>query len=158
MRCSCTKSFAGAARRRKTTVVKRGLEYGVRPPVFYGNLWEQTGENGFPRKPRGNLFCSYRNLRTYLEIINLGPIGILHSSSLLATVAGAILVWRAACARRAISARARIWLEPPEVSLQTRTLTICVYIYIYTHTHIYIYVYTHIHTYIYICIYVYIYI
>ena len=28
---------------------KKGLEYGVRAPVFYGNLREQTGENGFPR-------------------------------------------------------------------------------------------------------------
>ena len=27
------------------------------------HLREQTGENGFPRKPTGNLFCSYRNLR-----------------------------------------------------------------------------------------------
>ena len=32
------------------------LEYGVRAPVFYGNLPEQTGENGFPRIPTGILF------------------------------------------------------------------------------------------------------
>ena len=43
--------------------IKRVLEYGVRAPVFYGNLREQTGENGFPRKPTGNLFCSYGRLR-----------------------------------------------------------------------------------------------
>ena len=42
---------------------KRGLEYGVQAPVFYGNLREQTGENGFPRIPAGSLCCSYRNLR-----------------------------------------------------------------------------------------------
>ena len=28
---------------------KRGLEYGVRAPVFCGSLREQPGENGFPR-------------------------------------------------------------------------------------------------------------
>ena len=38
------------------------LEYGVRAPVFYGNLREQTGESGFLRIPTGILFCSYRNL------------------------------------------------------------------------------------------------
>ena len=43
--------------------VKRGLEYEVWAPVFYGNLWEQTGENGFPRIHTGSLLCSYRNLR-----------------------------------------------------------------------------------------------
>ena len=36
----------------------RVLEYGVRAPVSYGNLREQTGENGFPRKPTGSLRCS----------------------------------------------------------------------------------------------------
>ena len=43
--------------------IKRGLEYGVRAPGFYGNLREQTGENGFPRIHTGSLFRSYRNLR-----------------------------------------------------------------------------------------------
>ena len=45
---------------------KRGLEYGMRASVFYGNLREQTGENGFARIPTGSLSCSYRiseNLR-----------------------------------------------------------------------------------------------
>ena len=28
---------------------KRVLDYGVRAPVFYGNLRERKGENGFPR-------------------------------------------------------------------------------------------------------------
>ena len=55
-------------RRRLPTVVvddvhnhgaKRVLEYGVRAPVFFGNLREQTGENCFPRRPTGSLFCSY---------------------------------------------------------------------------------------------------
>ena len=32
---------------------KRVLEYGVRAPVFHGNLREQTGGNGFPRTPTG---------------------------------------------------------------------------------------------------------
>ena len=66
---------------------KRGLEHGVRAPVFYGNLREQTGENGIPRIPTGSLCCSYRNLRKYSETseslrenVNLG---ILYSSSLL---------------------------------------------------------------------------
>ena len=44
------------------TSIKRVLEYGVRAPVFYGNLREQTGENGSPRKPTGSQFCSYRDL------------------------------------------------------------------------------------------------
>ena len=35
---------------------KRGLEYGVRAPIFSGDLREQTGENGFPRIPTGSLF------------------------------------------------------------------------------------------------------
>ena len=39
------------------------LEYGVRGPVFYGDLREQTGENGFPPIPTGSLPCSYGNLR-----------------------------------------------------------------------------------------------
>ena len=42
---------------------KRVLENGVRAPVFCGSLREQTGENGFPRKPTGSLFCSCGNLR-----------------------------------------------------------------------------------------------
>ena len=46
-----------------TLMSKRVLEYGVQAPVFYGNLREQTGENGFPRIPTGSLFCSYRDLR-----------------------------------------------------------------------------------------------
>ena len=44
----------------------RGLEYGVRAPVFYG-LREQTGDNGFQRMPTGSLFCSHRNLQTRPE-------------------------------------------------------------------------------------------
>ena len=32
---------------------KRVLEYGVLATLFYGNLREQTGENGFPRIPTG---------------------------------------------------------------------------------------------------------
>ena len=44
---------------RSDTVSKRGLEYGVRAPVFYGNLREQTRENGFPLKPAGVLFCYF---------------------------------------------------------------------------------------------------
>ena len=46
--------------------IKIALEYGpyrVRAPDFYGNLREQTGENGFPRIPTGTLFCSYRSLQ-----------------------------------------------------------------------------------------------
>ena len=42
-------------------------EYGVPAAVFYGNLREQTGENGFPRKPTGNLLCSYRSLQQFPE-------------------------------------------------------------------------------------------
>ena len=45
------------------TDTKRVLKYGVRATVSYGSLREQTGENGFPRKPTGSVFCSYRNLR-----------------------------------------------------------------------------------------------
>ena len=45
------------------TIIKRGFEYGVRAPVFYGNLREQTRENGFPLIPTGSLFCSYKDLR-----------------------------------------------------------------------------------------------
>ena len=45
-------------------VAERVLEYGVRAPVFCGNLREQTGEeNSFPRNPAGILVCSYRHLR-----------------------------------------------------------------------------------------------
>ena len=44
-------------------IYKRGLKHGVRAPVFYGKLREQTAENGFPRNPIGSLFCSYRDLR-----------------------------------------------------------------------------------------------
>ena len=48
---------------------KRVLEYGVRAPVSYGNPQEQMGgNNGFPRKPTGSLFCSYRNLRKPPEV------------------------------------------------------------------------------------------
>ena len=36
---------------------KRVLEYGIRAPVFHGNVREQTGENGFPPEPTGNMFC-----------------------------------------------------------------------------------------------------
>ena len=36
----------------------RGLEYGVRAPVFYGDLRERRGDNGFPRMPAGNMFSS----------------------------------------------------------------------------------------------------
>ena len=42
---------------------KRVLEYGVRARVFYRNLREQTGENGFPQIYTGILVCSYRSLR-----------------------------------------------------------------------------------------------
>ena len=38
-----------------STVGKRVLEYGVRAPVSNEDLREQTGENGFPRKPTGSL-------------------------------------------------------------------------------------------------------
>ena len=68
-RCTdCDASFTNtggrcAAEVRKRRLLKRGLEHGVRAPVFYGNVQEQTGENGFPRIPTGSLFCSYRNLR-----------------------------------------------------------------------------------------------
>ena len=48
--------------------IKRGLEYGVRALVFYGNLRQQMGEHSFPRIPTGNLFCSYRNLRKPLGV------------------------------------------------------------------------------------------
>ena len=41
--------------------VKRVFEYGVRAPAFYGNLRQQTVENGFPRIPTGMLFV-YINL------------------------------------------------------------------------------------------------
>ena len=40
------------------SMLKRVLEYGAQGPVFHGNLREQTGERGFPRKPTGNLFSS----------------------------------------------------------------------------------------------------
>ena len=42
--------------------IMRGLVYGLQALVLYGNLREQTGENGFPQIPTGSLFCSYRNL------------------------------------------------------------------------------------------------
>ena len=65
---------------------KRGLECGVRAPVFCGNPREQTGENGFPQIPAGSLFCSYRNLRKSPEASGSYPgernLGILYSSSL----------------------------------------------------------------------------
>ena len=64
----------------ETGLAKRGLEYGVRAPVFYGNLLEQTGENSFPRRPTGSLFCYCTNLRKPPGGCNLG---ILYSSSLL---------------------------------------------------------------------------
>ena len=35
------------------------LEYGVRTPVFYGNLREQTREDLFPRTYTESLFGSY---------------------------------------------------------------------------------------------------
>ena len=50
-------------------LAKRGLEDGVRAPVFYGNLREQAGDNGFPRITTGSsLSCSYRSLRTPPEV------------------------------------------------------------------------------------------
>ena len=57
---------------------KRGLEYGVWAPVFYGHLREQTGENVVPRISAGILFRSYRNLRKSPGVYE----GILYSSSL----------------------------------------------------------------------------
>ena len=48
-------------------IIKRGHAYGVRAPVFYGNLREQTGQRGLPRVPSGSLCCSYRYLRKYLK-------------------------------------------------------------------------------------------
>ena len=62
-----THTCSARVKRRGTTgrgiETKRVLEYGVRAPVFYGNLREQTGETCFPQKPTGSLFCSCRNLR-----------------------------------------------------------------------------------------------
>ena len=52
-----------------TGVCKRVPEYGGRAPVFYGKLREQKGEDGFPRIPTGSLFCSYRNLRTCINML-----------------------------------------------------------------------------------------
>ena len=43
----------------KRPPVREYLSAGLRAPVFYGNLREQTGESGFPRIPTGILFCSY---------------------------------------------------------------------------------------------------
>ena len=80
-----SRAVGGAAGQPKFPPVKRVLEYGVRAPVSYGNLREQTGENGFPRKPTGSLFCSYRNLRNLrnlLEFTGECNLGILHSNSL----------------------------------------------------------------------------
>ena len=68
--------------------LKRGLEYGVRAPVFYGNLREQTGENGSLRIPTEKLFCSYRHLRKspdLREFTGECNLGFLYSSSLLQT-------------------------------------------------------------------------
>ena len=66
---------------------KAKLEYGVRAPVFYRNLREQTGENGFLR-------LTYRNIVLFLqkspkisgslwEFTGKWNLGILYSSSLL---------------------------------------------------------------------------
>ena len=55
--------FRGGPPGMSTATAKRVLEYGVRAPVFYGNLREETGENGFPRIPTASMFCSCRNLR-----------------------------------------------------------------------------------------------
>ena len=57
----------GVRRCQDPRAIKSVLEYGVRAPVFYGNLREQMGENSFPREPTGNLCCPYRDLRTYPE-------------------------------------------------------------------------------------------
>ena len=46
---------------------KRVIECGVWAPDVYRNLREQRGENGFPQKPTGSLFGSYRHLRKSLE-------------------------------------------------------------------------------------------
>ena len=66
---------------------KRTFDYGVRAPVFYGKLREQTGENGFPRIPTGILFLLLQkspnisgNLREFMRECNLG---IPYSSYLL---------------------------------------------------------------------------
>ena len=65
---------------------ERALECGVRAPVSCGNLREQTGENGFPRKPTWSLFLQKSpkvsgNLREFTGECHLG---IPYSSSLLA--------------------------------------------------------------------------
>ena len=69
---------------------KRGLEHGVRAPVFYGNLQEQTGESGFPRKPTGTLFCllqkSHEIFGNLREFVAENNVGILYSISLLNVV------------------------------------------------------------------------
>ena len=68
---------------------KRALEYGVRAPVFYGSLREQTGENGFPE--------TYRNIVLFLqkspkvsgnrqEFTGERNLAILYSSSLLSAL------------------------------------------------------------------------
>ena len=49
------------------SIIYRVLNYGVRVPVSYGNLREQTGEHGFPQALTETLFCSYRNLRASQE-------------------------------------------------------------------------------------------
>ena len=41
-------------------VIKRGLEYGVRAPIFYGNPQEQTGEQQFSTN-------TYRKLVLFLQ-------------------------------------------------------------------------------------------
>ena len=86
---------------------KRVLEVEVRAPVSYGNLREQTGENGFPRKPTGSMFCSYRNLRRDLrEFTGECSLGILYSSSLLLQECTSKDIWR-----QGIASRHRISLQ-----------------------------------------------
>ena len=68
-RVHCTHRTPAQKRRRalvpgiRTTRRESFSQYGVRAPVFCGNLREQAGESGFPRIPTGNMFCSSGNLR-----------------------------------------------------------------------------------------------
>ena len=42
-----------------------GLEYGVRAPVFCGNLREQTGDNGLPQIYTNGFPQIYRDCRRF---------------------------------------------------------------------------------------------
>ena len=71
---------------------------------------EQTGENGFPRKPTGILFCSYRNIRksqgNLREFMGECNLGILYSSSLSAMMCFALALSAASSAETESSSRA----------------------------------------------------